>query len=62
MNRILDRMVAVIVTMTKITYPRRIERKLVEPESFREALISIAVYNKTIRRGIHQLLKSAQTA
>ena len=61
-NRILDRMAAENVTMTKITYPKRIERKLVEPESFREALISIAVYNKTIRRGIHQLLKSAQTA
>lgn len=45
MNRILDRMVAGIVTMTKITYPRRIERKLVEPESFREALISIVVHN-----------------
>lgn len=45
MNCILDRMVAGIVTMTKITYPRRIERKLVEPEPFREALISIVVHN-----------------
>lgn len=51
MNRILDRMVAGIVTMTKITYPRRIERKIVEPESFREALISIVVHNNYYTKG-----------
>lgn len=45
MNHILDRMVAGIVTMTKVTYSQRIERKLVEPESFREALINIVAHN-----------------
>lgn len=44
-NRILERMTAENVTMTKITYPRRIERKLVEPEPLREALINMVVHN-----------------
>ena len=44
-NRILERMAAENVTMTKITYPRRIERKLVEPEPLREALINMVVHN-----------------
>lgn len=44
-NRILDRIAAENVTMTKITYPRRIERKLVEPEPLREALINMVVHN-----------------
>ena len=44
-NRILERMAAENVTMTKITYPRRIERKLVELESLREALINMVVHN-----------------
>ena len=44
-NRILERMAAENVTITKITYPRRIERKLVEPEPLREALINMVVHN-----------------
>ena len=44
-NRILERMTAENVTMTKITYPRRIERKLVETEPLREALINMVVHN-----------------
>ena len=44
-NRILERMAAENVTMTKITYPHRIERKLVEPEPLREALINMVVHN-----------------
>ena len=48
-NRLLDRIVAENVTMTKITYPRRIERKLVEPEPLREALINMIVHNDYTR-------------
>ena len=48
-NRILDRMAAENVTMTKITYPRRIERKLVEPDPLREALINMVVHNDYTR-------------
>ena len=48
-NRILDRMAAENVTMTKITYPRRIERKLVEPDTLREALINMVVHNDYTR-------------
>lgn len=38
-------MAAENITMTKITYPRRIERKLVDPEPLREALINMIVHN-----------------
>ena len=49
MNRILDRMVAENVTMTKIAYPRRIEKKLVEPVPLREALVNMVVHNDYTR-------------
>ena len=42
-NRILERMAAENVTMTKITYPRRIERKLVEPEPLRPELVEVGL-------------------
>jgi predicted HTH transcriptional regulator len=45
LNRVLDRLDTENVTMAKITYPYRVETKLVDPKALREAVINAFAHN-----------------